>query len=154
MGIDPNTLQPIPYAALWPGTMSILAGVDLLAKFYDGSDQINQVGPRFREFVRKYFRPLSPVEADIVYQLRNSLLHSFGLYSETTGGKRYRFKLGQDLGQFISLLGRDIYLVDIRELHRRFESAVSQYQNDLENSTTLQGYFTTMFLKYGAIRIG
>ena len=154
MGIDPDSLQAIPYAALWPGTMGILAGVDLLAKFYDGSDQINGVGPRFRKFIHEYFRPISPGDADTVYQLRNSLLHSFGLYSETANGKKYQFVLGQDLGRFISSLSRDVYLVDIRELHQRFESAVSQYQNDLENSTTLQGYFATMFPKYGAIRIG
>lgn len=154
MGIDPSTQQTIPHATLWPGAMAILAGIDLLAKFYDGSDQTTGVGPRFRKFVGKYFKPLSPTDQETVYQLRNSLLHSFGLYSETRKGQKYHFVLGQNLGQFISSPHTDVYVVDIRELHRRFESAVSQYQSELENDTTLQGYFSTLFPKYGAIRIG
>jgi len=154
MGTDPNTQHSIPYAALWPGTMAILAGIDLLAKFYAGSDKINEVGQRFRKFIGKYLGSLSPQDQETVYQLRNSLLHSFGLYSETAKGKKYQFALGQDLGQLISSPGTDVYVIDIRELHRRFEGAVSQYQGELENDTALQKYFSTLFPKYGAIRIG
>jgi len=134
--------------------MAILAGIDLLAKFYAGSDKINEVGPRFRKFIGKYFSPLSPNDQETVYQLRNSLLHSFGLYSETAKGRKYQFALGQDLGNFISSPGTDVYVIDIRELHRRFESAVIQYQSELENDPTLEKYFSTLFAKYGAIRIG
>ena len=154
MGIDPSTQQPIPHATLWPGAMAILAGIDLLAKFYDGSDQTTEVRPRFRKFVGKYFKPLSTSDQETVYQLRNSLLHSFGLYSETRKGQKYHFVLGQNLGQFISSPGTDEYVIDIRELHRRFESAVIQYQSELENDPTLEKYFSTLFAKYGAIRIG
>ena len=154
MGTDPTTQHTIPYAALWPGTMAILAGIDLLAKFYAGSDKINEVGPRFRNFIGKYFGPLSPNDQETVYQLRNSLLHSFGLYSETAKGEKYHFALGQNLGQFISSPGTDVYVIDIRELHRRFETAVLQYQGELDNNSTLQKYFSSLFHKYGAIRIG
>ena len=154
MGTDPTTRHAIPYAALWPGTMAILAGIDLLAKFYAGSDKINEVGQRFRKFIGKHLGPLSPDDKETVYQLRNSLLHSFGLYSETTKGKKYQFALGQNLGQFISSPDTEVYVIDIRELHRRFESAVLQYQSELQNVTTLQKYFSTLFPKYGAIRIG
>ena len=153
MGTDPNTQHAIPYAALWPGIMACLAGIDLLAKFYDGCDQINQVGTRFQKFINKYFKPLLPGDQETIYQLRNSLLHSFGLYSETTKGRKYKFVLDQNLGQFISSPDTNVYVIDIRELHWRFESAVSQYQSDLEHDTTLQGYFSAMFPKYGAIRI-
>jgi hypothetical protein len=154
MGIHPTTQNAISYAALWPGTMAILAGVDLLAKFYAGSDKINEVGPRFRKFIGKYLGPLSPNDQETVYQLRNSLLHSFGLYSETAKGKKYQFALGQNLGQFISSPEMDVYVIDIRELHRRFETAVLQYQSELESDPTLQKDFSTLFPKYGAIRIG
>jgi hypothetical protein len=51
MGIDPSTQVAIPHATLWLGAMAILAGIDLLAKFYDGSDQTTGVGPRFRKFI-------------------------------------------------------------------------------------------------------
>lgn len=153
MGQDPKTGQQIPHATLWPGAMAILAGIDLLGKFYAGDDQIGQVGKRFCDFIHKYFQPISAGDEDIIYQLRNALLHSFGLYSESKG-KKYRFVLGQNLGHFITAHAGDIYVIDIRELHRQFETAISNYQNDVDTNTKFQTHFTVMFPKYGAIKIG
>jgi hypothetical protein len=98
MGTDPSTQHTIPYAALWPGIMAIMAGIDLLAKFYEGCDQINKAGPRFQTFINRYFKPLSPGDQETVHHLRNSLLHSFGLFSEARNGKKYRFVLDQYVG--------------------------------------------------------
>lgn len=158
MGIDPSTKQLIPHSTLWPGAMAILAGIDLLAKYYAGSDEIGNVGKRFCSFLGAYFKQISVNDQVTIYQLRNSLLHSFGLYSERTEkGKnvtKYHFILGQNLSQFISVQPNDVYVVDIRELHKRFESAVMMYENDIEKDKVLQSNFTKLFPKYGSIRIG
>jgi hypothetical protein len=61
--------------------MAICAGIDLLGKFFAGNDTTGKVESRFRKFSQKYFH-LSKKQAITVFQLRNSLLHSFGLYSE------------------------------------------------------------------------
>ena len=83
--------------ALWPAAMGMLAGVDLLAKFLEGSDATGKVRDRFRSFVGRFFG-LNPTDQEVLYQLRNALLHSFGLYSKTPQGKVYRFFLTDDDG--------------------------------------------------------
>ncbi len=63
--------------------MGICAGIDLLGKFFVGNDDKGGVGKRFRNFLITYFS-VPQNDAETLYQLRNSLLHSFGLYSEVT----------------------------------------------------------------------
>lgn len=60
--------------------MTVLAGIDLLGKFYKGDDSPNGVGQRFKNYYEKY---IDNKNADTIYQLRNSMLHSFGLISKT-----------------------------------------------------------------------
>jgi hypothetical protein len=91
--------------------MAVLAGIDLLAKFCEGSDNSggkdkHGVGKRFKKFARKYMR-LTKEEANLIYQLRNSLLHSFGLYTEEKDKKwrvkaRYYFQLCQGSHELIA----------------------------------------------------
>ena len=152
MGIDPITRNPINNMALWPGTMAILAGIDLLGKFFAGSDQRGEVGKRFCDYLKKYFQPISTGDEDVIYQLRNALLHSFGLYSEDRG-RIYKFVLVQNQRQLIQQLPTDTYVVDIRELHKRFEESLCRYKVQLEGDADLQQNFTKMFPKYGAITI-
>jgi hypothetical protein len=154
MGIDPNTGNPINNSAIWPGTMAILAGIDLLGKFYAGSDQLGQVGQRFKDYIDKYFNGISTTDKDTIYQLRNSLLHSFGLYSQTHNGTIYRFTLGQNLPSFITHTPPDKYLIDIRELHKKFKDSISRYCTDVTSNTNLQSHFNSMFPNYGKIMIG
>ena len=72
--------------------MAVMAGVDLVAKFLEGKDNTS-VGGRFRKFLEQCFKLASQSDREIIYQLRNSLLHSFGLYSEDSTGRIYRFSL-------------------------------------------------------------
>jgi elongation factor P--beta-lysine ligase len=145
--------------------MAILAGIDLLAKYYIGSDRGN-VGERFRTFFTKYFKPLSPMDEEIIYQLRNALLHAFGLYSERSLSdvnqgdqvEIYRFRLYFSniftASPFIESTGHESYSIDVAELHRRFETAVTRFQGHVEADQPLQDNFRAMFKKYGAIHIG
>ena len=83
--INPNDLKSIiGSSALWPGTMAILAGIDLLAKFYLGNDDYNNSKQAFKNYTHEF------IDQDYVeelYQLRNALFHSFGLYRTDKFGK-------------------------------------------------------------------
>jgi hypothetical protein len=69
---------------LFATLMVVAAGVDLLAKFYAGSDDIGGVGARIKNFAARYMfaSAKDPARsAEILYQgIRNPLLHSFTLY--------------------------------------------------------------------------
>jgi len=133
--------------------MAVLAGTDLLAKFYAGSDARGQVTARFKNFVRDFFRPIAIGDDETIYQLRNSLLHSFGLFSEGQGNT-YHFHLTARGGvPFIQATPPVDYQIDLIELHGRFEQAIVLYAAELETHPQLQANFLTMFANYGAIHI-
>jgi len=133
--------------------MAILAGIDLVAKFFKGDDTIGQVGQRFRDYITKYFQPISPGDEETIYQLRNALLHSFGLYSKTKTNT-YRFMLSANNSSLVQSLGMDTYQIDLRALHQKFEDSLGKYVNDLNVNITLQSNFLKMFTNYGAVHIG
>lgn len=148
-GYDPNNNQKIQFEALFPATMAILAGIDLVAKFIY-RDLPNEVGKRYMEYVAKYIDNKFQEE---LYQLRNALLHSFGLYSETRNGKVYHFVLTRGLGKLIVQVSDKSYLIDIEVLWKQFESSLETYHNELLASADLQQVFIEMFPKYGVIGI-
>jgi hypothetical protein len=157
MGVDPDTERDVTlsYRALWPGAMAMLAGVDLLAKFLAGSDDGREVGKRFRRFLECFFDVTKPEDRKAIYQLRNSLLHSFGLYAQDQKGNVYRFFLTDNgTGPLVSHKPPDQYYVDLRVLHREFERAVKLYQDKLNGDGKLQENFTKMFGNYGCVYIG
>ncbi len=153
LGWDPVTQTQTSHPTLWPGGMAILAGIDLVAKYLKGDDTIGQVGKRFREYVAKYFQPISSGDEETIYQLRNALLHSFGLYSQNKTNS-YNFVLSVNASPLIQLHGSDIYQIDLRTLHQKFEDSLMKYSTDLNIDTALQSNFLKMFVHYGAIHIG
>ena len=162
LGKNPNGRANLGVPAIWPGAMAILAGIDLLAKYLAGNDASGGVGPRFRCFVHKYFGPISAGDEETVYQLRNALLHSFGLYSERLSKKgvvtKFRFVLSFQItvkgSPLVMDLGHDSYMIDVAELHNRFEAGVCAFQADVDRDAALQMNFEKMFVKYGSIHIG
>lgn len=137
----------------WPGAMGIFAGIDLLAKFLQGEDS-GGVGRRFRCFVSRYLHLPTTAEVDAIYQLRNSMLHSFGLYSRHRDGTVYRFTLTSCGDRpLVRHTPPEHYLVDIISLRGDFEAAVAEYRQDLQGDPALQQNFMSMFPNYGAIRI-
>jgi hypothetical protein len=136
--------------------MAIFAGIDLLGKYLAGDDgkPSGGVGKRFTAFVRSYFKPLGPNDDKVLYQLRNSLLHSFGLFSRTDSGSNFHFILtGQGGVPLLQNPKADFYQIDLIELHQSFENAVEQYRKDLDSDPKLQANFLKMFPNYGAIDI-
>jgi hypothetical protein len=152
LGVDPATGARIHNPVVWPGAMAVLAGTDLLAKFYAGSDAKGGVTTRFQNFVRNFFHPLSPGDDVTLYQLRNSLLHSFGLYSQTPA-QTYHFHVTA-IGNvpLIQHTPPVDYQIDLLELYNRFEQAITNYSTALEAQQQLQTKFLAMFANYGAIQ--
>lgn len=153
LGLDPSTGQPIGHQALWPGAMATLAGVDLLAKFHAGEDEARGVGRRYKEFLDAYFGLADDDECEVLYQLRCSLLHSFGLYARSRS-REYRFAVIALRKELIRVDGEDRYLVDLFSLYERFEHAIVKYIIALEQDIDLQAKFLRMFDNYGAVGIG
>jgi hypothetical protein len=152
---DPNTT--LSFSALWPGTMAILAGIDLLAKFYSGDDNQSKSKDRFICYTKKYIDETFSKE---IYQLRNSMLHSFGLYGtgkkdkDTKESKIYRFVLNQDNDYIIKYNSEiDKYYVSIKVLHEKFEESIAEFSKEYQ---TLDSYknFNELFEKYGITEIG
>jgi hypothetical protein len=150
LGRDPANGSKIDHFTLWPGGMAILAGIDLLAKFYKGDDASGQVGDRFKDFVHEYFQSLSPGDEAVIYKLRNSLLHSFGLYS-----KGYHFLLTAAGGvPLVQQPSPSVFQIDLMVLYERFEQAIERYRKDLEHEASLQAKFLKMFSYYGMLHMG
>jgi hypothetical protein len=152
LGFDPESGERVGLQAYWLAAMGMLAGIDLLAKFAKGDDTLNKVGQRFRDFVHTYFMSdINAGDEEILYQLRNALIHSFGLYSEKRHrgevAKVYRFRLRAEEGQLVEKLPDDYYRLDILTLYELFEKAVSKYQEDLNRDKGLQKNFERMFDK-------
>ena len=153
LGRDPTTNANIGFRALWPGAMGILAGIDLLAKYLAGSDSSGGVGDRYRKYLDKYFQPLGEDDAETLYQFRNALIHSFGLFSKSKT-KTYHFGMSMNGKELIVSRSADQYTIDVFALHQRFEKSVSLFQSDLDVDNDLQKHFVQMFPKYGSIRYG
>lgn len=135
---------------IWPGVMAIMAGIDLLAKFAYG-DQPSQVGKRFKMFVKEF---ISQGDEEVLYQLRNSLLHSFGLYSKQ-GNNEYRFLLGRNTGnEVLFQMHGSYHYVNVVRLHQLFEASIPKFKEILEEN--IDGYmeFESLLDKYGGTRIG
>ena len=153
LGRDPTSNSTIEFRALWPAAMGMLAGIDLLAKYFAGSDKSGSVGVRYREYLNKYFQPLGPDDAEILYQFRNALIHSFGLFSESKS-KTYHFGMSMTDTKLITPRPNNRYTIDVYVLHQKFEDSVSQFQSDLDADSNLQAHFAAMFGKYGSVSYG
>ncbi|MBX9685696.1 MAG: hypothetical protein K2X27_03275 [Candidatus Obscuribacterales bacterium] len=155
--------------AVWPGVMGIMAGIDLLAKFFAGTD-LSAVSERFRDFTNEYISNNNVIDSEVLYQLRNALLHSFGLYSKrratqaekTNQGfdrQDYAFRLG-GAGNLISLttahpiqaVGTNPdqvrvllteYDIDVHALLASWNAAIGQYQAQLQSQGQLRNRFAT-----------
>jgi len=147
-GINPNNHQKVDFQALFPATMGVMAGIDLMAKFVY-NDKPNKVSERFSKYIKRY---IDTKFSEEIYQLRNSLLHSFGLFSKDNAGKVYRFNLSIGYGELVHVQNK-FYHIDIELLWNKFDKSIECYQEDLNKSKDLQIKFSEMYPKYGTICI-
>lgn len=156
---DVNDMRrDMPNAALWPRAMVILAGIDLLAKFYTQNDSNGGVSERFREFVGRFITTDGTTSRNTwaLFHLRNSLLHSFGWYSKGQGNK-YRFTLARDSNAWLvqqDQTDSESWVANLTELEIRFERSITQYEALINSPSEQESFSTDMFLKYGWSNIG
>ncbi len=150
-GKNPNDPSiKIEYIAIWPGTMGILGGIDLLAKFYCGDDSFENSRSRFIKYTEKFIDSKYKEE---LYQLRNSLLHSFGLFSKGKNSKEYKFILTRSKGFLIKR--KDLsnsYCVSVDNLHEKFEASITEFKKIYSSLESFQN-FESLFKKYGSTEI-
>jgi hypothetical protein len=139
---------------LFATMMVIFAGIDLLAKFAAGDDKIGQVRPRFVSFVTDYFL-LTEADADVLWSVRNAMMHSFGLYDGKTGRKIAAARRCGRLGRTGAPVRQvdDYWLVCIDHLYRGFIRSIERYRRALRGSDRLQGNFAAMFDRYGYLTV-
>ena len=93
-------------------------------------------------------------DAQVIYELRNSFLHSFGLFSKSRTATYY-FQVSssrQDLVTKLSVGGPDYYYrIDLYTLRDKFEQSIAKYKKDLETDNELQKNFDAMFNSYGMV---
>ena len=154
LGNDPTSGDRTD-CALWLAAMGILAGIDLLAKYYAGSDESKGgvIGRRYRDYVNTYFQPIGPDDAETLWQFRNALIHSFGLFSESKA-KTYHFGMSMRRNALITSRAHDRYTVDVHVLHEKFEQSVLRFQADVAAETRFQENFAKMFPRYGFTAYG
>ena len=117
-----NINAEIQPAAIWPGVMLILTGIDLISKFYCGNDSDNKSKERFKIYVEKYIDSHS----EEIYQLRNALLHGFSLYSKHRN-KEWRYVLGREANYILTIVPSGIIKVSANQLHLAFENSLNQF---------------------------
>ncbi|MBX9877426.1 MAG: hypothetical protein K2Y22_03125 [Candidatus Obscuribacterales bacterium] len=155
--------------------MAVLAGVDLLAKLYAGNDATSggAIGQRFRTFADQR---MSGGDGASLWQLRNAVLHSYGVYFEEPapappggrGGSSLlpsvpkKFRLSATVnslitpiaGSLFANLPNDIIEIDVNELKASFDAAIANYETYIRGNATEQiSHFEPMFKKYGWLYI-
>jgi hypothetical protein len=144
------------YRRLFATSMVLFAGLDLLAKFYEGDDDRRRVGHRFHTFVRDEMRLTAP-EAAALWSVRNTIMHSFGLW-DTNANQRVAvtstcsFPRRVDVAPVQS--GGERWMLCIEHLYRAFFFAVDHYRSDLDaNEAALLSKFAKMFPNYGWMEV-
>jgi hypothetical protein len=142
---------------LFATAMVIASGIDLLAKFYAGSDKKGEVGDRFIEFAETFVfmgHTSASTLAEVLYHgCRNPMLHSFSLKNE-----RFQISFTNQLAsgpiwQATSPDGAISYVVSVRGLYAAYVAAIGRYEAALRVDTTCQENFSAMFGAYGAIGV-
>jgi hypothetical protein len=141
---------------LFASMMVMMAGVDLLAKFWPGSDAVGNVGERIVGFAERYMfaNHRDPKRAaEILYQaIRNPMLHSFTLYD-----KRYEVALMNrqpafDIIEDPNKPGR--VLISVEGIYFAFIRGLRAYHAELTGSDDLKAKFEAMYENYGTTGFG
>jgi hypothetical protein len=140
---------------LFATTMLTCAGIDLLGKFLAGHDfdddkkSKSRDGERFMNFCRRY---VSNAQSPKIWELRNSMMHCFGLY--ISAEKEHRFTLTSDVnGSILKQIDRYEWEISASDLYWAFVEGIRKYENDVRNDNELEGHFAKMYLRYGALKM-
>lgn len=143
----------------------MFTGYDLLAKFEQG-DHHRFIGERYIAFLRSDSGAgLNYLHADMLYGVRNSLLHSFGVPDDDKLTKlgvkqiaivqRRVVETTMGSGNSIVQSNDDVAEVFIDGVYCNFLNTIGRYRDSLYGDGTdeRRERFMSMFTKYGTIRI-
>ena len=141
---------------LFATLMVVAAGVDLLAKFYAGSDDIGGVGARIKSFAARHMfaGATDPARsAEILYQgIRNPLLHSFTLYDRKLEIWLVNRQPGFDIIENPQKPGNVI--ISVEGVYLAFIRGLNAYHAELVGSEDLRSNFEAMYERYGTTGFG
>jgi hypothetical protein len=145
---EEELLKRIPERRLFASSMVLFAGIDLLAKFF--CEDHGKVGVRFICFGCEYLG-LSEDEASALWDVRNAIMHSFGLYVS----KGHKVSIEQTCGHSRCRLVRkkkEGWRLCVGHLYPALLGAIESYKRDLDaNKGDLRERFERMFPKYGSM---
>ena len=149
---------------LFASAILMFTAIDLLAKYMSGD--VGGIGDRFKRFLQSPDSGgLAPGEAELLWAVRNSLVHAFGLPDSgqltRTGhravgiGQRQATTSGGFTGLVVIAHRGDDAVVYVDGLFRVIKHAIANYQETLYGSGSAQARtaFASAFASYGWIRV-
>jgi hypothetical protein len=128
----------------------VVSGIDLLGKFLAGTDE-GQVRCRFISYLRQHFSGLTENDINVIWRVRNSYVHSFGLHDIKKSSKKIgvypRFFVGQIITPHTDKPFD--FAVNVADLCVEFLESLKSYKGALQGNRNLQENFAKMFPKYG-----
>ena len=127
---------------LWPATLSIFAGIDLLATYYNNLqykiDSYHE--KKFKKFILDYFK-LEDELINALYRFRCAIVHNYGLVA-TKKDEVYRFDFNylETDKELIKKLGTRYYYVSLYILDIKFRNAVDSLKQHLLDKNNLPIY--------------
>ena len=141
---------------LFATMMVTMSGVDLLAKFWAGSDAVGGVGERIKGFAERYMfaNAKDPKRSgEILYlALRNPLLHSFTLYDKKLEIWMMNRQPQFDIIENPAKPGH--VLISIEGIYLAFIRGLRAYHAELVTSSDLKTKFEAMYERYGTTGFG
>ena len=152
--VDESAIQAkdeAPWQSIFSGVLLIMCGIDLLGKFLEGDDSTGwgEVGKRFRKYLEDCFDGLSKDQTDLIYTVRNGLVHSFGLYDKDRQ-KRIVIAPLSPTGEIVSIRDKR-YFLHYKNLYVQFVGSLWKYRGRLEKNAELRKNFDKMFAHYAYI---
>jgi hypothetical protein len=170
IGYDPNVASEDRVdtngsrSRLFASTILMFTVIDLLAKYMFGS--VGGIGDRFKRFLQSPDGAgMAPSEAELLWAVRNSLVHAFGLpeSGRLAGTGHQSVGIGQRLvsnsGGFDGLVviahRGDAAVVYVDGLFRVIKHAVSKYRDTLYGTgvSDSRRAFLLAFSSYGWIQV-
>lgn len=157
----------------WLGAIGIFAAIDLLSQHMAGTNKDDRTlasikenpdhwkhagNQRFQKFIVEHFK-LNENHAEIIYQLRCSLAHSYAVIQENVvlksdkeaGAQTLEFLLTDQPGETIVSRVPDggPYIINLFALHDGLENSIERYKQSLTEPIN-QESFRTMFNQIGS----
>ena len=141
---------------LFATLMVLAASVDLLAKFYAGSDDVRNVGARIKGFAARYMfgGAKDPDRSALAFYtgLRNPLLHSFTLYDRKV--EIWFVNRQPTFDIFENGEKPDHFLISVEGIYQAFVRGIRLYYAELITRSDLRHKFEAMYERYGTTGFG